>query len=63
MRNGRLDFSGGSCGEALELVIEEICGFMKRGTFTIASHMTELAEERLTITATRTTRSCRCATT
>jgi phage terminase large subunit-like protein len=34
-------------GNHLEPAIEEMCGFMKRGTFTIASHMTELAEELL----------------
>jgi hypothetical protein len=34
-------------GYHLEPAIEEMCGFMKRGVFTIASHMTELAEELL----------------
>src|SRR5215471_15296551 len=34
-------------GHHLEPAIEEICGYMKRGAFTIASHMTELAEELL----------------
>ena len=31
----------------LEPAIEEMCGYMKRGCFTIASHMSELAEEIL----------------
>jgi phage terminase large subunit-like protein len=34
-------------GHHLEPTIEEICGYMKRGCFTIASHMTELGEELL----------------
>jgi phage terminase large subunit-like protein len=34
-------------GHHLEPTIEEMCGYMKRGAFTIASHMTELAEEIL----------------
>jgi phage terminase large subunit-like protein len=34
-------------GYHLEPAIEEMCGYMKRGAFTIASHMTELAEELL----------------
>jgi hypothetical protein len=34
-------------GHHLEPAIEEMCGYMKRGCFTIASHMTELAEELL----------------
>ncbi|MGB6549994.1 MAG: hypothetical protein WBF24_14360, partial [Xanthobacteraceae bacterium] len=31
----------------VEPAIEEMCGFMKRGAFYIASHMTELGEELL----------------
>jgi phage terminase large subunit-like protein len=34
-------------GFHLEPAIEEMCGYMKRGCFTIASHMGELAEEIL----------------
>jgi phage terminase large subunit-like protein len=34
-------------GYHLEPTIEEMCGYMKRSTFTIASHMTELGEELL----------------
>ena len=34
-------------GYHTEPAIEEMCGYMKRGVFTIASHMTELAEEIL----------------
>jgi phage terminase large subunit-like protein len=34
-------------GFHLEPPIEEMCGYMKRGCFTIASHMSELAEEIL----------------
>jgi phage terminase large subunit-like protein len=34
-------------GHHLEPTIEEMCGYMKRGAFMIASHMTELAEELL----------------
>jgi phage terminase large subunit-like protein len=34
-------------GHHLEPTIEEMCGYMKRGAFAIASHMTELAEELL----------------
>ena len=34
-------------GYHVEPAIEEMCGYMKRGCFTIASHMTELAEEIL----------------
>ena len=36
-----------SGGYHLEPTIEEMCGYMKRGAFAIASHMTELAEELL----------------
>jgi hypothetical protein len=34
-------------GFHLEPAIEDMCGYMKRGCFTIASHMSELAEEIL----------------
>jgi hypothetical protein len=34
-------------GHHLEPTIEEICGYMKRGAFVVASHMTELGEELL----------------
>src|SRR5262249_12251350 len=34
-------------GHHLEPTIEEMCGYMKRGAFTIASHMTEWGEELL----------------
>jgi phage terminase large subunit-like protein len=34
-------------GNHIEPAIEEMCGYMKRGTFTIASHMSEMAEEVL----------------
>ena len=34
-------------GYHVEPAIEEMCGFMKRGTFAIASHMSELGEEIL----------------
>ena len=34
-------------GYHVEPAVEEMCGFMKRGQFTIASHLSELAEEIL----------------
>lgn len=37
----------GGKSNSVEPAIEEMCGFMKEGRFTIASHMTELAEEIL----------------
>jgi hypothetical protein len=37
----------GGKSNSVEPAVEEMCGFMKEGRFTIASHMTELAEEIL----------------
>jgi phage terminase large subunit-like protein len=37
----------GTGGYHVEPAIEEMCGYMKRGCFAIANHMTELAEEIL----------------
>ena len=44
-------------GYHVEPAIEEMLGYMKRGQFFIASHLSELAEEISAITVTRITRS------
>ena len=45
MKRTHAENKGG--GYHVEPAIEEMCGFMKRGAFAIASHMTKLGEELL----------------